>query len=127
MTEQKKVLGIELAKATLGCFATIMAAVIGGVFLLVTSERTARLTPVPPPSPTPQAEATATAVDFCNGEQTWLRRAYFPAEEIRKCWSRDHYITGVAFNGGRWILVMSKDVNFTNQTYLRSATWPKDD
>ncbi len=57
MGETKKAWGIELAKAGLGCFATVLAALIGGVFLLVSANKTAKDPNVPIATPTPTQEA----------------------------------------------------------------------
>ncbi len=51
MAEAKKGMGVELVKAGVGCFATVLAAVIGGNFLLISTDWKARSTPSlrPPP------------------------------------------------------------------------------
>ena len=112
MGETKKTVGIEVTKASLGCLGTVLAAIIGGIFLLISAQRTAK-NPTPSPDATSSfmasteglsASATvspngtisppATQASFGNGEQTWIKRTYLPEEEIRECWNKEHYLTG---------------------------------
>jgi len=67
---------------------------------------------------------TETPMDFCNGEQTWLSREYFPVQEIDHCWDLNHYLTDIAFAGSEWALVMTKDVPYTDQSYLAQSDFP---
>ncbi len=72
----------------------------------------------------PTNTPTEVAMDFCNGEQTWLSRDYFPVQEIDHCWSLNHYITDLARSGSEWMMVMTKDVAYTDQSYLAQTDFP---
>ncbi len=78
--ETRKTAGIEMAKAGVGCFATIVAAVIGGIFLLVSTKLQAKTS-----TPVPTAEPTATEEALCTGVQAWFSRSDFPEAEIGDC------------------------------------------
>ncbi len=65
-----------------------------------------------------------TEFTFCAGEQTWINRGYFPEQEIKHCWGRNHYITGMAYSGKTWSVIMTKEVPYTDQSYLTDTVFP---
>ena len=79
-----------------------------------------------PTTPLSVPTQTGTPSVFCEGEQTWLQRDYFPEKEIQHCWDRDHYIGDMAYNGSEWTLVMDKQVSYTDQAYFSASDFPKD-
>lgn len=84
------------------------------------------------PTPTPQAPtltlaptAAPTPLSLCNGEQTWMTRAYFPAQEIAHCWDKDHALTALAYDGSQWTVVMSAETAYTDQVYFAEPEFPE--
>lgn len=88
--------------------------------------RTGGFFPSPTVTPAPSPLPTAEGITYCTGEQTWLRRGYFPTQEIRHCWAQEHFVTDLAYDDGEWLLVMTKDTGYTDQIYLRGADFPAD-
>jgi serine/threonine-protein kinase len=76
-------------------------------------------------NPTETAAPTQ-ILDLCSGDQTWLKRDYFPEQEIQYCQGQDHYLTGLVYNYGEWTAVLGKNVNYTDQVYLTDPEIPKD-
>lgn len=72
----------------------------------------------------PTSAPTDAPMDFCNGEQTWVSRNYFPVQEIDHCWNLDHYITDLTFSGAEWMMVATKDIAYTDQAYLAQTDFP---
>ncbi len=73
----------------------------------------------------PTVTVTPTESVYCTGEQTWLKRDYFPEQEILHCWEQDHYITDLAYDGSEWTLVMTREVSYTDQAYLTDENFPE--
>ncbi|MCM1504672.1 MAG: hypothetical protein NC127_05700 [Muribaculum sp.] len=49
-----------------------------------------------------------------------------PESKIKEEWDKDKYITGAAYTERGWFVVMSKNPNYTAQTYKYTQTWPSD-
>lgn len=104
--------------------ALLIICCLFAVFLLGLLNKYQQL--LPSISPTETITPVPTQLTFCDGEQTWLKREYFPEQEIQHCWNNSHYLTGLVYMDGEWTAVLGKDVNYTSQVYLSDPELPKD-
>lgn len=74
-----------------------------------------------------QVTAVVTSKNSELSSQTWFTTGTggsMRENDIKNNWNYDRYITAAGYTSNGWFIVMSKGVNWTNQSYRTSSQWP---
>ena len=58
--------------------------------------------------------------------QVWLKKSFFPREDIKKYWRLGYNITNLSYGDGRWIVILSKGTRYGTQSWATRTSFPRD-
>lgn len=58
--------------------------------------------------------------------QVWLKKSFFPREDIKRYWKMGYAITSVSYGDKKWIVVLSKGSGYSPQSWATRDKFPQD-
>ena len=58
--------------------------------------------------------------------QVWLKKSYFPRDDIKRYWKLGYNITDISYGESRWIVILSKGTRYGTQSWATRTSFPRE-
>lgn len=58
--------------------------------------------------------------------QVWLKKSFFPRDDIKRYWKLGYVITDVSYGDSNWIVILSKGTQYGTQSWATRTSFPRE-